>query len=152
MGGTRHHQVLCQNVCGRVRGRAERHEWNLCGCLWWPSFLWLIFTGLGGMAPSAPLDPLVIQIFTWCDVTVVSPWLKLWQYCAIKWCSSSLQHIKKWTLHYHLHYVVLYTFTSKNWFFLQSFYIFDQKVVAKMNTNDYLRIWSRTMLSLLYFC
>ena len=43
------------------RGRGQE-TWNLCGCFWWPSFLWLVCTGLGegGMAPSAPpLDPLL---------------------------------------------------------------------------------------------
>ena len=33
-----------------------RETWNLCGRLWWPSFLWLIFTGLGG-GDSWPLWP-----------------------------------------------------------------------------------------------
>ena len=38
---------------GRIRG--SRETWNLWGRLWWPSFLWLIFTGPGGeMAPSPP--------------------------------------------------------------------------------------------------
>ena len=45
---------------GRVGG--DQETWNLCGCLWRPSFLWLVCTGLGGgtMAPSAP------------------PWIRYW--------------------------------------------------------------------------
>ena len=38
---------------GRVRG--GRETWNLCSRLWQPSFLWLIFTGPGGI--MAPLPP-----------------------------------------------------------------------------------------------
>ena len=40
-------------VADPVAGRGGGQEtWNLCGHLQWPSFLWLIFTGLGeGMAP-----------------------------------------------------------------------------------------------------
>ena len=38
---------------GWVGGGQE--TWNLCCHLWWPSFLWLVCTGLRGtMAPSAP--------------------------------------------------------------------------------------------------
>ena len=40
---------------GRVGGGGAQETWNLCGRLWWLSFLWLNCTGLGGaMAPSAP--------------------------------------------------------------------------------------------------
>ena len=38
---------------GRVRG-GGRETWNLCGRLWWPSFLWPIFTGPGGPWPLGP--------------------------------------------------------------------------------------------------
>ena len=38
-----------------------QETWNLCGRLWRPSFLWLVFTGPGGaMAPSQPLDMLLL--------------------------------------------------------------------------------------------
>ena len=40
------------NVADPVAGWGGTH-------FWWPSFLWLIFTGLGAMAPSAP------QIWYW---------------------------------------------------------------------------------------
>ena len=35
-------------------GGGGQETWNLCDCLWQPSFLWLISTGGGAMAPSAP--------------------------------------------------------------------------------------------------
>ena len=44
---------LSSGSSGRVRG-GGKETWNLCGRLRWPSFLWLIFTGPGGMPHSAP--------------------------------------------------------------------------------------------------
>ena len=37
---------------GRVEG--GRETWNICSRFRWPSFLWLVFTGLGGHGPLAP--------------------------------------------------------------------------------------------------
>ena len=51
--------IYSSGSSGRVRG--GRETWNLCSCLWRPSFLWLIFTGpVADMAPSPTLDPPLI--------------------------------------------------------------------------------------------
>ena len=44
---------LSSGSSGQVRG--GRETWNLCDRLWWSSFLWLVFTGLGG--PWLPRPP-----------------------------------------------------------------------------------------------
>ena len=45
--------IYSNRFSSQVGGGQE--TWNLCGRLWWPSFVWLIFTGPGGgMAPLAP--------------------------------------------------------------------------------------------------
>ena len=58
----------------RVRGGQE--TWNLCDRLWWPSFLWPIFTGPGGaMAPSAP------------------PWIRYWASRRDKLANQTCWHL-----------------------------------------------------------
>ena len=42
-------------------GEGGRETWNLCGRIWWPSFLWLIFLGPGGR--PWPLTPLIFMQF-----------------------------------------------------------------------------------------
>ena len=43
--------ILSKTVDRCSSGSRGRETWNLYGRLWWPSFLWLIFTGPGGMPP-----------------------------------------------------------------------------------------------------
>ena len=45
------------------KGGWGRETWNLCGRLWQPSFLWLIFRGPGGHGPLGP------------------PWICYWRSC-----------------------------------------------------------------------
>ena len=46
---------VCLQGQHRIQRPGGQETWNLCGCLWRPSFLWLICTGLGG--PRPPRHP-----------------------------------------------------------------------------------------------
>ena len=50
----------CIVSSNRVGGRKR---WHLCGRLRWPSFIWLIFAGLGDMTPQAPWNHYIITRF-----------------------------------------------------------------------------------------
>ena len=53
-------QPTCQPTHPPIGVRGGWETWNLCSCLWWPSFLWLIFTGpRGPWPPRPPLDLLL---------------------------------------------------------------------------------------------
>ena len=54
----KHNLGFSSGFSGRVEG-GGRETWNLCFRIWWPSFLWLIFTGPGAMPPRPPPDPLL---------------------------------------------------------------------------------------------
>ena len=62
-------QLLSIGSSGRVEGGQE--TWNLCGRLSRPSFLWLIFTGLGG--PWPPRHPPWIR-YCFCSGRYASYW------------------------------------------------------------------------------
>ena len=49
-------------------GGGGQETWNLCGRIWWPSFLWLICTGLGGHGPlGTPPGSATGQYTSYCN-------------------------------------------------------------------------------------